>query len=218
MLTAILARTAEPTVIKLTEDLIKRELSPISGAELATVKNWSEGVANCKTEFLCLLEADCLVSSGYFESMLGLFKKNPMYRQLGMLSSATGVVNWANRIYGYRLATNHSAGVVPVHLKASNQPYRTGIAYAPGAIIRTASLKRILKDTRKNHVIGSSIMRQSEDLVYFSTLMSLALWRIENHISINPNATYCTTEKYVGEPGIFDTDADDVIKVMERDL
>lgn len=219
MLTVVIAKQrVEQTVIDLTEDNLKRELKSVNNSELLVAEGWSEGIGKCDTEFICLVEPDCLVSSGYFASQVGLFKKNPMYRQLGIMSSATSVVNWATKIYGFDLADRQTAGVVPVKQPASSSPYRIPIAYIPGSIIRVSTLRDVLNGNRKNHIIGSGLMKLSSDLTYFSTMMSLAFWRAQSHIYINPSSSYCTTESYVNDKGIFDTQAGDVYPRIQKEM
>lgn len=219
MLTVVIAKQrVEQTVIDLTEQNLKRELKSVNNSELLITEGWSEGIGKCQTEFICLVEPDCLVSSGYFASQVGLFKKNPMYRQLGIMSSSTSVVNWATKIYGFDLADFQTSGVFPVKEKVSTAPYRIPIAYIPGSIIRLSTLRRVLDSNRKDHIIGSGLMKLSADLTYFSTMLSLAFWRQESHICINPNASYCTTEAYVGDKGIFDNTAGDLYLRFKKEL
>lgn len=219
MLTVVLAKQkVEQTVIDLTKENMKRELKSVNNSELLITEGWSEGIGKCKTEYICLIEPDCLVSSGYFASQVGLFKKNPMYRQLGIMTSSTSIVNWANKIYGYDLADRQTLGVVPIKHPASSAPYRLPIAYIPGSIMRLSTLKRVLENNRKDHIIGSGLMKLSADLTYFSTMVSLAFWRLDSHICINPNASYCTTEDYVGEKGNFDNTAGDLYSRFKKEL
>lgn len=219
MLTVCIAKQrVEQTVIDLTEDNMKRELKSVNNSELLITEGWSEGIGKCKTEFICLVEPDCVVSSGYFASMIGLYKKNPMYRQLGIMSSSTSIVNWATKIYGYELADRQTGGVIPLKRQVSTSPYRVQIAYIPGSIIRVSTLRDVLNGNRKNHIIGSGLMKLSSDLTYFSTMMSLAFWRAQSHICINPTSSYCTTESYVGDKGIFDTEAGDIYPRIQKEM
>lgn len=210
MLSVILPRSAEPTVIQMTQEQLQKELQEVNGSELLVTDSWGEGIAKCRTDFICLVEADCLVNSGYFGSMMGLFKKNPYYRQLGIMSSATGINNWANKIYGYHLGSNYSDGVMPNKESKSTSPYFLGVAFIPGAIIRMSTLKRVMQDFEY-------FESYANDLVYFSTMLSLEFLRKGSRISINPNATYVTTEDYVGEDAKFDASAGDIVTMFEKD-
>lgn len=210
MLSVVLPKTAEPTVVKLTEENLKKELVPF-GSELLVTNSWGEGLAKCSTELICFVEPDCLISSGYFQSMLGLFRKNKFYRQLGVMGSATGVSNWANIIYGFQMGDNYADGVVPVEYKQSTAPYPAPIVFIPGAVLRTSTLKRVLKDNPKLFEAHGS------DLVYFSTMLCLEVWRHNGRVALNPSSTYVTTEKYVGEHGRFDPGAGDLINLFAQE-
>lgn len=203
MLSIILPRWAEPKVIHLTQENLQRELNQVVGSELLVTDDWGEGIAKCRTEFISLVEPDCLVNSGYFSSLTGLFKKNKQFRQLGAMGSSVGVTSWHNRIFGYDLGAKASDGVMPVREKKSIKPYNQGVIYIPGAVLRVSTLKRILKD-------NDSVMNYTQDLVYFSTKLSLEMWRHKCYVSINPNTTYVTTEDYVGDRGKFDPEAGDL--------
>mgnify|MGYP003450299095 FL=1 len=103
MLSVVILDDGEPNVIKLTYENLHKETKQIQDSELIVAKDWFDALSVIKNKYVCLVEPDCLVSSGYFSSQMGLFKKNPYMRKLAMLSSATGVNNWANRVYGYKL-------------------------------------------------------------------------------------------------------------------
>jgi len=210
MITLAIQRTSEPTVIEMTREQLSKELSQVHGSELLIVDSWGEGIAKCRTEFLCMVEDDCLVNSGYFSSLIGLFKKNPYYRQLGMMGSSVGVKTWADKIYGYQVGNNYKDGVTPLKVSTSTSPYKVQIVFVPGALIRMSMLKRIMKDV--------NIDKFSKDLVYFSTMLSLEFWRHDGHVSVNPNTTYVTTEDYVGEKALFDPRAGDLISKFAKEI
>jgi hypothetical protein len=191
MLTVLIKRSNEPQVVQLTQDNLSREHYP-PGAQVLVVDSWWQGVNSVENQYVCLVESDCLVSSGYFSSMMGLFQKNPYFRKLAMLSSAVGLNNWANRIYGYHLGETSEDGIIPSEAKHSTDPYPLQIGYAPGAIIRTNSLVRV----------PASVKNQS-DLVKLSTALSLYFWNTGQRVYVNPNTTYVTTEDYVGQLGRF---------------
>lgn len=210
MLSVIIPKTAEPTVVKLTEENLRKETVPF-GSELLLTDSWGQGLAKCKTEFICFVEPDCLISSGYFQSMLGLFRKNKYYRQLGVMGSATGIDNWANKVYGFRIGENFSDGVIPEQEQKSTAPYPAPIVFIPGAILRVSTLKRIMKTNPK------LFESYQADLVYFSTLLCLEIWRHNGRVGLNPNSTYVTTEDYVGEQGKFDPEAGDLISLFKAE-
>lgn len=210
MITVIIKHDGEDNVIKLTYENLWRELKDIQGAQIIVVPHWLEGLAKVKNKFVCLVEADCLVSSGYFTSQLGLLEKNAQNRRIAVMSASTAVGNWANRFFGYDVSGEHVDGILPNKEKKSNQPYMVEVSYIPGSIIRTATLKHLLEEQER-------IKEWERDLVHLSTNMSLNFWGqgIGNGIGmmvfINPNATYVTTEKYVNDISKFEPD----VKNME---
>lgn len=197
MITIAIRDNGEPNVIKLTYENLHKELKDIPGADLIVVDNWFDAIPRAKKNlYVCFVEADCLVSSGYFASQLGLFKKNPYFRKLAMLSSATGVNDWGNRFYGYSLGNNYTDGIIPNKDKKSNVVYPIQIGYVPGALIRIGMLTKVLNDLKLNNGI-------ERDLVYLSTVLSLGFWGQGdgNRVHINPNTTYVSTEDYINELG-----------------
>lgn len=211
MLTVIIKDNGEPRVIQLTYENLWRELKDIPNAELVVSKDWYGPLSSIKNKYVCFVESDCLVSSGYFASQIGLLKKDPYFRKLAMLSSVTGVNNWANRFYGYRIDKEHNNAVTPNLRKQSSSVDAVQIAYVPGSIIRVSMLKKAL--------ISSKGGLLSDDLVTFSTNLSLAFWRQGdgNRIHINPNAVYVTTENYVNDLGKLHFPADDLLEKFERE-
>lgn len=211
MLTVAIKDNKEPNVIKLTYENIWRELKNIPEVNLVVVDNWIDA-ADTKDTYVCFLEPDCLVNSGYFASQLGLFKKNPMFRKLSMLSSAAAVNQWHNKFYGYTLGNNYTDGVTPIRDKKSKVVYPVQIGYVPGAVIRTKMLRDALASLGANPT-------WEDDLVYFSTQLSLAFWRQGdgNPVHINPNTTYVTTEEYVNDIGKFDAEPGDLINMFKRE-
>lgn len=197
MIDVVIKDSGEPNVTKLTYENLWKELKDIPGAELQ-VGQWFKPMAS-KNRYVCYVEADCLVNSAYFSTLMGLFKKNPMHRKLSMMTSGTGVNNWANKFYGYCLGDNYSDGVIPVKQKKSNKPYPVQIGYLPGAIIRRSMLERALKDMNYNN-------SWENDLVYLSAQFSLAFWKQGdgNPVHIYPETTYVTTEDYVNDIGKFE--------------
>jgi hypothetical protein len=206
MLTVIIKDSGEPSVIALTYQNLFKELKDISGSELLVADDWFGPLPRVRNTYVCFVEADCLVNSGYFESQLGLFRKNPMFRKIAMMSSATGVNDWANKFFGYRLGNNYSEGVIPEKTKRSSAVYPIQIGYVPGSVIRVATLKHLLGDLKPSN-------SWQDDLVYFSTQISLGFWNQGdgNRVHLNPNSTYVTTEEYVNDIGQFETEAKDLV-------
>lgn len=220
MLSVVIKDDNEPQVTRLTYENLWRELKGIPNTEIIIAKDWFSVLPSIKNIFVCFVEADCLVNSGYFSSQIGLFKKNPLFRKLAMLSSAVAVNQWVTRFYGYSIEKHVIDGysklempfIEPVKDKKSKNVYPVQIGYLPGAIIRTAMLRSLLEEV--------DISSRDADLVHLSTEVSLGFWSQGdgNRVHINPNTTYVTTEEYVNDLGDFDPQAGDVIKMFAREL
>lgn len=223
MVTVIIRDNGEPNVIKLTYENLWRELKSIPDAELRVQTSWLDGLQEVKTKFVCFVEADCLVSSGYFDSLAGYIKKNPQMGKLAILSSSTAVDNWAVRFYGYRLGNNYSDGVIPTKDKKNTKApfYTIPIAYIPGAFLRLNLLRQIIDEVgfplySPNKV--STEEDRSEDLVYLSNQLSLGAWRKNWMVYIAPSSTYVTTDKSVNDIGRFDPKPGDLVQKFAKEL
>lgn len=188
MITVVIPQTSEPNVEKLTEENMKREGYP-PGSRVVVAKSWLKGLEKCETDFICFVEPDALVNSGYFTSMIGLFQQKAKFKRLAMMASSTSVIYWPRKFYGY----SYEDGKLDIVKKAhSNEPYPVRVGFFPGAIIRTASLRRILED------IDVSI--EPFDLQQLSLSICMAFWKTNYWVYINPNSTYVTSEEYVEVP------------------
>ena len=215
MLSVILQTCDEPNVLDLTIDNINKELASVPDSELILSKNYLCHVPD--SEYVCYIEADCLVNSGYFGSMMGLFKKNPYYRKLAMLSPSVGVKYWHDRVFGYNIDREWSKIVdnqqtnnihlYPIKAKKSTSTYAIQVGYMPGSIIRTSALKDVLK---KNQCKG--------DELEMSARLSLAFWDTGRRVHVNPNSTYVTNLEYVGQKSKFaPIVTDKVHKIFEKE-
>lgn len=193
MFTVLIRDNGEASVTRMTYESIFKELKDIPESKVLIVKDWFKAVGNVKTKWVCLVEADCLVNSGYFTSLAGYIKKNPQLGKMGVLTTSTAVNNWAVKFYGYSLGDNHTDGIIPnKEKKATSLPFYTmEIAYIPGAVIRTGMLEKILAENKRDE--------KWDDLVYFSTLVSIGFWTHNWQIYLAHNSTYCTTEGYVND-------------------
>ncbi len=194
MLSVVILDGGEENVIKLTYEQLFKELKSLPETELIVAKDWFDALSVIHNKFVCFVEPDCLVNSGYFSSQMGLFKKSSQLRKLAMLSSSTGVNTWANRVFGYCLGNDYSDGLIPVKEKHSSAVYPVQVGFLPGSIIRVEQLKKALASLNMNN-------HKAVDLVTLSALVSLEFWRQGdgNRVHINPNATYVSTEDYVGD-------------------
>lgn len=209
MITCIIKHNGEPNVIKFTYQALYRELKDIPGSDILVYPTWMEGLqfVNEKHRFVCFVESDCMVNSGYFSSLVGLLEKEPDKRHIAAMASATAVKVWVNKFYGYKISHRFRDHILPNREPISRSPYPIQIAYMPGAIIRLTMLRRFL-DT---HELPENI---EDNLQQFSLRLSLGLWAdgwgngIGSRIYLNPNTTYATTENYVNEVLDFDPKAE----------
>jgi hypothetical protein len=208
VVTVLISKNDEPKVYEYTKILLEKESFPL-GSSVALVDNWAQGLEDCKTEYVCFVEPDCLVSSGYFSSLAGLVKSNPKYTKLAMLSSATAVKYWPNRFFGYEY---DGCKLAPVKNKKSNSFYRVRVGYAPGALIRTSIIKEVVK---KNKNILDDF-----DLVKMSVGLSLAFWSRGDGcpVYVNPITTYVTNCEDVGVDNEIKREFADLVKMFEREL
>lgn len=212
MLTVVIKDNGEERVVKYTYELLWRELKDIPGAELVVSDDWFAPVQTTKNKYICFVEADCLVNSGYFVSQMALFQKNPYFRKLAMLSSCVGVKHWVNCFYGYSLGVDFVDGIKPNRTKKSSQVYPVQVGYVPGAIVRVSMLKEALTTMKP-------IENSDRDLVLLSTQISLAFWKQGdgNRIHLNPNTTYVTTEDYVNDICSVDIDIEDLLTMFTKE-
>jgi hypothetical protein len=203
MLTVVIKHDGEDKVVALTYENLWRELKDIPEAELVVNSNWLDAISNVKNKYVCFVEADCLVSSGYFSSQISLFQKNKYFRKLAMLSSAVGVNNWGNRFYGYTTDTRWSNTpkvklketiIIPSRDKKSSSIYPIQFGYVPGSVVRVGMLRQVLQKHNLKDV-------WSDDLEKLSIKLSTAFWMTGdgNRVHINPNTTYVTTVDNVND-------------------
>lgn len=231
MLNIIIKNSGEPKVIELTYENIWREVKDIPDVKLVVSDYWFDAID--KSNYICFLEPDCLVNSGYFTSMLGLLKKHPMSKMIGMMSSATGVNDWSNKFYGYSADSVWSKPSEEISTKTpfikpnkemkSKNVYPVQIGYVPGAIIHTKMLIDLL------HNLDAS-NGWEKDLNYLSNQISLGFWaggikpddrhpsgQVGKRVYINPNSTYVTTENYVNELVPYDPRMNDLMEMFRKE-
>lgn len=202
MLSVIVPNSTEATVVMLTLENLRRELVGLQGGyEVVLAANWQQGILRAKGDYVCLVESDCLVSGGYFSSNMGLFKKRGFYRKLAMISSCTGLNDWGNRIYGYRMGQREGNNpkqwrIAPDRTKRSTGLYEVQVGFVPGAIIRRGVFTdELLKELRNLNY---------PTLVELSTRLSFHLWDTGRRVLMNPNTTYVSTDENLEKYRIFD--------------
>lgn len=205
MLSVIILDNGEPQVTQLTYENLYHELKDTKGSEILVEKNWFAALKKVKNNYVCLVEADCLVSPGYFKTQLKALVKNPL-RKVSMLTAATGVNSWNNPIYGYSINSNMTSGFIPNRAKKSRSEYSVQVGYVPGAIIRLNMLKDAVASIKVQE-------NWRNDLVFLSASLSFAFWRQGdgNPVHINPNVTYVTTEDYVNDIAILELKSSDLM-------
>lgn len=191
MLTVIIRRNAEPTVIQMTEEAIMRELNSINGSEMLLEDTWTAGLRKVRTPFVCLVESDCVLSANFLSSNVGLMDKSGEkgggYMKLALLGSCLGVNNFVNRIYNYRIVDNR---LTVERDKLSSSPYQVEVAFVPGAIMRYSSIKDSV----------DFLPWDIKNLVEMSSEICLHLWNTGRRIQVNPNTTYVSSETYLETP------------------
>lgn len=194
MISVIILNNGEPKVVQLTFENLYSELKDIYGSELLVKDNWYD-LSDVSNRYVCFVEADCLVTPGYFIKQLERFKTKGFSRLTGIMSSSTSVTYWDNRFYGYYTDVG-VYGVMPNKRQKSSAPYSVQIAYVPGAILRMSMLEKVIPKMKIKNI--------DKDLVLLSTELSLAFWKQGYRVNINPKVSYLTTEDYVNDIGSFD--------------
>lgn len=213
MLTVLLIDNGERTVVQMTYKDIWREIKDIPGAELKVTKNWVDEIQLVDNKYTCILEADCLVSSGYFSSLLGYIKKNAMeLNKMAALTSTTAVKNWAVRVYGFSMGSDLIDKVIPNKIKKDiTRPFYTvQIGYIPGAIMRTKFLKQVLEELKPKN-------SWRKDTIFLSAQFSLAFWTKNWMVYLAPSPVYCTTEDYVNDIAKFELEDTSLIRKFHRE-
>lgn len=198
MVSVIILNNGEPNVVQFTFDNLYHELKDIFGSELLIKDRWFD-LEGVKNRYVCFVEADCLVTPGYFKLMLDGFLSKGFSRSMGILSSATAINYWDNKIYGYEFTPN---GVTPNRQPKSTNSFAVEVAYIPGSIIRMSMLKTCLAKLKTPGL--------HNDLVYLSSMLCKGFWTRSAEsggrgyrVWLNPKATYLTTEDYVNDLGKF---------------
>lgn len=224
MITVIIRRTDEPKVIQMTQADLSRQLGSINGAEIILEDTWTEGLRKVRTPYVCLIEPDCVFSSSYFSSNVGLMKKahervqtstamgGGGNQKLAMISSCLGIRDFGNRIYNYELKKIKLPGyettliddkpleirewhIQPKREKLNMKLYHVQVGFVPGAVIRMSAIKDIIEDELWN----------GDDLVKLSTALSFYLWDTGRRIQLNPNTTYVSSDMNLESPPLFTT-------------
>ena len=210
----MIKRSDEPTVIHLTQENIMRELKTIAGAEMLLTDTWREGLRQVRTPFVCLVEADHVLSANYLMSNYNLMKKSTPdpggpgsgkragaggYTKLAMISSCVGVRSFDNRIYNYHLEQVEFDPlkiwtIQPNRNKLDMKLYHVQVGFVPGAIIRMNAIKDLIDTFDWDH----------KSLVEMSTALSFHFWNTGRRIQVNPNTTYASNALYLEQPNKFD--------------
>lgn len=221
MITVVIKDNGEKNVTQYTYENMERELRDIDGAEIVIALDWFDAFDTIKTDFVCFVEADCLVNSGYFASQVGILDKDSSLRKMAVLSSANGILHWGDRIYGYSLTEDFDDVVAPEKVASSTMLYPIQFAYIPGAVMRTRMLRSVIDQYKVDHLKSGKKEDQkidTDDLVSFSVLLSTMFWNggSGHRVAVNPNTTYVTTEAYVGQAVEIDFDTTHLKKIFKK--
>lgn len=210
MISVIILNKGEDNVVKLTYENLWRELKDIPDTELLVSEDWMDYLPKIKNRYVCFVEPDCLVSSGYFTSLLGHIKKNSAeLNKLGMFSATTAVNNWAVRFYGYDFGDEFTDQLVPNKAKKLiRKPfYAVQVAYAPGALLKLDFLKTILAESKLS----------TDNLVNMSAQLSTSFWKHNWQVFVVPGVTYVTTENYVNDICDYELQDKELINKFKRE-
>lgn len=204
MVTVIIPSTDEPKVVQYTKELIGREGFP-AGSKVLVESSWEAGFKKVKTDFVCFLEPDCLVSSGYFMSLTGLLAGRSKMNKVAMMTSGTCVKYWPIKHYGYSF---DGRAAEPVMKASSTEPYNVRVGYVPGAIIRMSTLESVKGNLSFN----------TEDIVKLSVKLSLAFWKNGGgcQVMVNPNTSYVTNDDIAGVTNYIDEPLGKLTKLFKQ--
>lgn len=195
MITVIVKRNTEPTVIQLTEENIMRELESIPGCELLLEESWAVGLKRVRTQFVCLVEADHVMSPGFlalnFERLMRgtrtNAKKGGGYTKLAMLSSKIGIKRFDHCIYNYEFHEPRW-DIHPVLNHQHEELYPVQIGFVPGSLIRMSAIK------------GANLPWDDPNLIAMSAAVSLHFWATNRRVELNPETTYVSNQNYLEQP------------------
>lgn len=195
MITFVIKKTQEPTVVQLTRDNLLRELEGIGGAAILIEKTWKAGIKKTETPYVCLVEDDCVLSEGYVAINLGLMKQASTgignyrgggYTKLAMMASAVGMNRFSECIYGFSM---FGGEVICDTIRMSEfAPYHVQVGFVPGAIMRYASIK------------DADVNWDDPNLVRLSAKLSSYLWDTNRRIKLNPHTVYVSANEELDDP------------------
>jgi hypothetical protein len=240
-LTVIIRRTDEPKVIQMTQADLVKQLDPVQGSEILLEDSWTEGLRKVRTPYVCLVEADCTLSSTYFANNFNLLKKSQSqsvggkgsgrgmggggYTKLAVLSSALGIKNFANRVYNYHLekiavdpGTNRTSGGESITMGSwTVQPQREKRDIYLYSIQIGFVPGAIMRMASLSDVIDK-IKWDDPNLVRMSTNVCFSLWGTGRRIGLNPSTTYVTNQINCEKPPQFNFKVPDMaINIFERE-
>lgn len=184
MLTVIIRRDQEPTVVQMTQEFIMSELKQINNSEMILEDSWSAGLKKVRTPFVCLVEADCVLSDNYLINLLESIRNDGHspdkgtggYLKLAMVSPALGVSNFLDRIFGYEIV---GSSVYPSVDRKTSQ-----VGFVPGSIIRYSSIKKDI----------DNLPWDDKNLIKMSATISAHLWNTNRRLRLNPDVIYVSTD------------------------
>jgi len=215
-------------------DLVK-QLGSTNGAEIILVDTWGEGLRQVRTPYVSLIEPDCVFSSSYYSSNVGIMvKAQPRVAgskgrshtsgirggggdmKFAMLASCLGINNFANRIYNYRLDKikegEFAVGSKKAEIKGWHvQPFREKLNSKPYEVQIAFVPGAVIRVSAIKDIIDDELW-DDKDLVKLSTAVSFYLWNNGRRIKVNPNTTYVSLDKKLEIPPLFSVDIPDRVK------
>lgn len=215
MLTVVIKKSDDLDASQMTQKTILKELWAIPESEMLLEDSWLQGLKKVRTPFVCLVEADCILSASYIASNFNLLRKSQSQAlggkgtgrgmgggglmKLAVLSSCLGIKDFSNRIYNYRLAkVEDGPSMKGWHIQPQRESrdihlYMVQVGFIPGAIMRMSSIKDSIE----------TLDWDQPDLVKMSTEVCFHLWGTNRRVALNPSTTYVTDTIGLDNPPLF---------------
>lgn len=138
-------------------------------------KDPTKALALCSGRFIVFLEEDSAFEPGSLKRSLALFRENPSYRKLAMITTSVDYDCLEGR-YGFTY--DNGVELSPID-NDSDESYPVSIGYIYGSIMRTTAYRKAVLSFKK-------------DALYRSVQISDYFWSNGLRIEMNPTAIYYT--------------------------
>lgn len=171
-----------PKLQKAQWERIEEEFKDIE-YEMIPTKDIGKALTLATGRFIVFLEEDSAFAPGSLRTSLEVFRNNPSYRKLAMVSTTVDYDNLEDR-YGF----GYDGGVeLSTAEDGSEEPYPVSIGYFYGSIIRTTAYRKADINLRR-------------DALYRSVQLSDIFWSKGLRVELNPLATYFSPAATIPEP------------------